>query len=187
MGSMLWCVLVDPSWNPATDSQAVDRAFRIGQTKNVVVYRLITCGSIEEKIYRRQIFKDSVTKQTTGDSKNPFRWEFMVLLLSKIEVLCSSCLFTFLLLIHSLGVEAQLCPDLNLFGNFEYQLLISPLFGNTLPNCENTNCSLLGIEFCYSQYTCYKIILFISVHQSSSFIALWLSNWYVQLLCIVWV
>ena len=63
----------DPSWNPATDAQAVDRAFRIGQEKNVVVYRLITCGSVEEKIYRRQIFKDSITKLTTGDSKNPYR------------------------------------------------------------------------------------------------------------------
>lgn len=60
-------VAVDPSWNPATDSQAVDRAFRIGQTMNVVVYRLITCGTLEEKIYRRQIFKDSVNKLTTGD------------------------------------------------------------------------------------------------------------------------
>ena len=74
-------VLVDPSWNPATDAQAVDRAFRIGQEKNVVIYRLITCGSIEEKIYRRQIFKDSITKQTTGESKNPFRYlKFFVLL-----------------------------------------------------------------------------------------------------------
>ena len=59
--------VVDPSWNPATDAQAVDRAFRIGQTLNVVVYRLITCGTLEEKIYRRQIFKDSVNKLTTGD------------------------------------------------------------------------------------------------------------------------
>jgi len=59
---------VDPSWNPATDSQAVDRAFRIGQKMNVVVYRLITCGSLEEKIYRRQIFKDSVNKLATGDA-----------------------------------------------------------------------------------------------------------------------
>ena len=72
--SMIHCWLtVDPSWNPATDAQAVDRAFRIGQEKDVVVYRLITCGSVEEKIYRRQIFKDSITKQTTGDTKNPYR------------------------------------------------------------------------------------------------------------------
>ena len=65
---------VDPSWNPATDAQAVDRAFRIGQNKNVVIYRLITCGTVEEKIYRRQIFKDSITRQTTGNSKNPYRY-----------------------------------------------------------------------------------------------------------------
>ncbi|VDH97717.1 DNA excision repair protein ERCC-6-like [Mytilus galloprovincialis] len=67
-------VIYDPSWNPATDAQAVDRAFRIGQEKNVVIYRLITCGTVEEKIYRRQIFKDSITRQTTGNSTNPYRY-----------------------------------------------------------------------------------------------------------------
>ncbi|XP_035021117.1 DNA excision repair protein ERCC-6-like [Hippoglossus stenolepis] len=67
-------VIYDPSWNPATDAQAVDRAYRIGQTENVVVYRLITCGTVEEKIYRRQVFKDSLIRQNTGDKKNPFRY-----------------------------------------------------------------------------------------------------------------
>ncbi|KAM3867602.1 DNA excision repair protein ERCC-6-like [Diretmus argenteus] len=67
-------VIFDPSWNPATDAQAVDRAYRIGQTENVVIYRLITCGTVEEKIYRRQIFKNSLIRQTTGDDKNPFRY-----------------------------------------------------------------------------------------------------------------
>ncbi|XP_072532741.1 DNA excision repair protein ERCC-6-like [Salminus brasiliensis] len=67
-------VIFDPSWNPATDAQAVDRAYRIGQTENVVIYRLITCGTMEEKIYRRQVFKDSLIRQTTGDKKNPFRY-----------------------------------------------------------------------------------------------------------------
>ncbi|XP_070821425.1 DNA excision repair protein ERCC-6-like [Chaetodon trifascialis] len=67
-------VIYDPSWNPATDAQAVDRAYRIGQTENVVIYRLITCGTVEEKIYRRQIFKDSLVRQSTGDKKNPFRY-----------------------------------------------------------------------------------------------------------------
>ncbi|GIY80989.1 DNA excision repair protein ERCC-6-like [Caerostris darwini] len=66
-------VIYDPSWNPATDAQAVDRVYRIGQQKNVVVYRLITCGTVEEKIYRRQIFKDSITKQATGSS-DPYRY-----------------------------------------------------------------------------------------------------------------
>ncbi|KAK9974817.1 hypothetical protein ABG768_022890 [Culter alburnus] len=67
-------VIFDPSWNPATDAQAVDRAYRIGQTENVLIYRLITCGTVEEKIYRRQVFKDSLIRQTTGDKKNPFRY-----------------------------------------------------------------------------------------------------------------
>ncbi|XP_042336072.1 LOW QUALITY PROTEIN: DNA excision repair protein ERCC-6-like [Sceloporus undulatus] len=67
-------VIFDPSWNPATDAQAVDRAYRIGQKANVVIYRLITCGTVEEKIYRRQVFKDSLIRQSTGDKKNPFRY-----------------------------------------------------------------------------------------------------------------
>ncbi|XP_009088715.1 DNA excision repair protein ERCC-6-like [Serinus canaria] len=67
-------VIFDPSWNPATDAQAVDRAYRIGQKENVVIYRLVTCGTVEEKIYRRQVFKDSLIRQTTGDKKNPFRY-----------------------------------------------------------------------------------------------------------------
>lgn len=67
-------VIYDPSWNPATDAQAVDRAYRIGQTENVVIYRLITCGTVEEKIYRRQVFKDSLIRQNTGDKKNPTRY-----------------------------------------------------------------------------------------------------------------
>ncbi|XP_060070138.1 DNA excision repair protein ERCC-6-like [Ylistrum balloti] len=67
-------IIFDPSWNPATDAQAVDRVFRIGQDKNVVIYRLITCGTVEEKIYRRQVFKDSITRQTTGNTKNPYRY-----------------------------------------------------------------------------------------------------------------
>lgn len=74
---MQFSFLDDPSWNPATDAQAVDRAYRIGQQKDVVVYRLITCGTVEEKIYRRQIFKDSITRQTTGVA-DPFRYQFYV-------------------------------------------------------------------------------------------------------------
>lgn len=39
----------------STDNQSVDRAYRIGQTKDVIVYRLMTCGTVEEKIYRKQV------------------------------------------------------------------------------------------------------------------------------------
>ncbi len=50
-------VIVDPSWNPAVEAQSVDRAYRLGQTRDVVTYRLITCGAIEEKVYKKQVFK----------------------------------------------------------------------------------------------------------------------------------
>eukprot|EP00606_Chrysophyceae_sp_TOSAG23-5_P000069 GSChrysophyteH2.ASY1.ANO1.1275.1 assembled CDS len=50
-------VLVDPDWNPQTDVQARERAWRLGQKRDVTIYRLITRGTIEEKIYQRQIFK----------------------------------------------------------------------------------------------------------------------------------
>jgi SNF2 family DNA or RNA helicase len=53
-------IIFDPSWNPAEDRQAVDRAYRIGQTKNVVVYRMIMAATVEEKIYEKQVFKDGL-------------------------------------------------------------------------------------------------------------------------------
>lgn len=58
-------IVVDPAWNPSTDNQSVDRAYRIGQKKDVVVYRLMTCGTIEEKIYRKQIYKGGLFKTAT--------------------------------------------------------------------------------------------------------------------------
>ncbi|AEV69344.1 DEAD/DEAH box helicase [Acetivibrio clariflavus] len=44
----------DPWWNPAVEDQATDRAYRIGQTKNVQVFKIITRGTIEEKIFEMQ-------------------------------------------------------------------------------------------------------------------------------------
>ncbi|XP_015573004.2 protein CHROMATIN REMODELING 24 [Ricinus communis] len=58
-------IVVDPAWNPSTDNQSVDRAYRIGQRKDVLVYRLMTCGTVEEKIYRKQIFKGGLFKTAT--------------------------------------------------------------------------------------------------------------------------
>ena len=43
-------IIVDPWWNPMGENQAIDRAHRIGQTKKVMVYKIITKGTIEEKI-----------------------------------------------------------------------------------------------------------------------------------------
>ncbi|MCV6986967.1 DEAD/DEAH box helicase [Mycobacterium shinjukuense] len=45
-----YCFLLDPWWNPATETQAIDRTHRIGQTRNVMVYRLIARDTIEEKV-----------------------------------------------------------------------------------------------------------------------------------------
>merc|ERR1719334_1299023 len=61
-------IIYDPAWNPATDAQAVDRSYRIGQVNDVMVYRVVTCGTVEEKIYRRQISKGGLLKSMTGHS-----------------------------------------------------------------------------------------------------------------------
>jgi hypothetical protein len=45
-----YCFLLDPWWNPATEVQAIDRTHRIGQTRPVMVYRLISHDTIEEKV-----------------------------------------------------------------------------------------------------------------------------------------
>ena len=42
--------ILDPWWNPAVEAQAIDRTHRIGQTRRVFAYRLITRGTVEEKI-----------------------------------------------------------------------------------------------------------------------------------------
>lgn len=49
-----YCFILDPWWNPAVEMQAIDRAHRIGQTKNVFVYKMITKDTIEEKVLKLQ-------------------------------------------------------------------------------------------------------------------------------------
>ena len=61
-------IIFDPSWNPADDAQAVDRCFRIGQTKNVTVYRFICAGTVEEAMYARVVHKDGIKRAVTGSS-----------------------------------------------------------------------------------------------------------------------
>mmetsp|Transcript_5649 Transcript_5649/g.15845 ORF Transcript_5649/g.15845 Transcript_5649/m.15845 type:complete len:725 (+) Transcript_5649:122-2296(+) len=62
-------VLFDSDWNPHQDSQAMDRAHRIGQTKPVVVYRLLTTGSVEISMMEKQISKKKLERMavTGGD------------------------------------------------------------------------------------------------------------------------
>jgi len=56
-------VIIDPDWNPSVDSQALERAYRIGQKKDVFVYRMICSGTIEKKMYNNQIFKQVLTNR----------------------------------------------------------------------------------------------------------------------------
>ena len=69
-------IIFDPSWNPADDSQAVDRCFRIGQTKNVTIYRFITAGAIEEAMYRKVAHKDGIKRTVTGTSGSATKRHF---------------------------------------------------------------------------------------------------------------
>ncbi|PNS18616.1 hypothetical protein CAC42_5155 [Sphaceloma murrayae] len=55
-------IFYDSDWNPTIDSQAMDRAHRLGQTKQVTVYRLITRGTIEERIRKRALQKEEVQR-----------------------------------------------------------------------------------------------------------------------------
>ena len=48
-------IVYDPSWNPADDDQAVARAYRIGQARDVEIYRLIAASGVEEKMYGKQV------------------------------------------------------------------------------------------------------------------------------------
>ena len=68
--------LMDPWWNPATENQAIDRAHRIGQTKNVMVYRYVAEGTIEEKVLalqkkKAELFDSLMTDGGAFDGRSP--------------------------------------------------------------------------------------------------------------------
>ena len=62
-------IIYDPDWNPSTDVQARERAWRLGQKREVMIYRLMTAGTIEEKIYHRQLFKQFLINKILRDPK----------------------------------------------------------------------------------------------------------------------
>ncbi|MBO9705670.1 MAG: SWF/SNF helicase family protein, partial [Arthrobacter sp.] len=59
--------LLDPWWNPASEAQAVDRAHRIGQDKQVMVYRLVAKDTIEEKVMALKAKKSKLFDSVAGD------------------------------------------------------------------------------------------------------------------------
>jgi superfamily II DNA or RNA helicase len=62
-----YVVLYDPWWNPAVEAQAIDRSHRIGQTRTVNAYRLITPGTVEEKIFDLQQRKAQTIADVLGE------------------------------------------------------------------------------------------------------------------------
>ena len=62
-----YVVLYDPWWNPAVESQAIDRTHRIGQKNKVIAYRLLTKDSVEEKIRILQHQKNQLVANVLGD------------------------------------------------------------------------------------------------------------------------
>ena len=65
-----YVILFDPWWNPAVESQAIDRSHRIGQKKNVFAYKLIVKDTIEEKILmlqekKKKLVEDIITEESS--------------------------------------------------------------------------------------------------------------------------
>ena len=60
----------DPWWNPAVEDQATDRAYRIGQTKKVFVYRIITKNTVEEKIQKLKTRKRDLVDSVISVDRN---------------------------------------------------------------------------------------------------------------------
>ncbi|KAF3914790.1 hypothetical protein ABW20_dc0101714 [Dactylellina cionopaga] len=60
-------IIFDPDWNPSNDMQARERSWRLGQKHEVRIYRLLSRGTIEEKIYQRQLYKQFLTKKILED------------------------------------------------------------------------------------------------------------------------
>ncbi len=64
-----YVILFDPWWNPAVESQAVDRVHRIGQTKKVIAYKMVTKGTVEEKMLvlkerKKELAGELITTET---------------------------------------------------------------------------------------------------------------------------
>ncbi|KAI5962272.1 RAD54 [Candida pseudojiufengensis] len=63
-------ILIDPDWNPASDQQALARVWRDGQKKDCFIYRFISTGTIEEKIFQRQSMKMSLSSCVVDEKED---------------------------------------------------------------------------------------------------------------------
>jgi len=97
-------VMFDPDWNPANDDQAMARVWRDGQKKQVFIYRLLSTGSIEEKIIQRQAHKKALSSCvvdenqdverhfTMGDLKDLFKYDDNTLCDTHDRFKCRRCI-----------------------------------------------------------------------------------------------
>eukprot|EP00483_Globobulimina_turgida_P013661 UN13687 len=67
--------MLDPWWNPATEDQAVDRVYRLGQKRNVHVNHFVIKDSVEEKILKIQLRKRKLISSALGQSKEDLKQE----------------------------------------------------------------------------------------------------------------
>ncbi|XP_038616441.1 DNA repair and recombination protein RAD54-like [Tachyglossus aculeatus] len=66
-------VMFDPDWNPANDEQAMARVWRDGQRKTCYIYRLLSTGTIEEKIFQRQTHKKALSSCVVDEEQDVAR------------------------------------------------------------------------------------------------------------------
>uniref|UniRef100_A0A7M4FS07 DNA repair and recombination protein RAD54B n=1 Tax=Crocodylus porosus TaxID=8502 RepID=A0A7M4FS07_CROPO len=113
-------ILYDIDWNPATDIQAMARVWRDGQKHTVRIYRLLTTGSIEEKIYQRQISKQDISGAVVDLSKTSEHIHFSTEELRNLFILHedSSCVTHDLLECSCMAKKDHQNPSAEMFSMY---------------------------------------------------------------------
>jgi len=129
------CVIFDSDWNPHQDSQAQDRCHRIGQTKPVAVYRLVTANSIEIEMMEKAISKKKLERMAIsgGDFRQPGRRTGAALSTSALQRLLEDDISS----LQRMAQKAEI-EELNI-SDEEFDLFMNRerIFNGTLPEDGN--------------------------------------------------